>query len=559
MAADEEDLEDNPFFRGLQDKHAKFYGQITSACALICVPSAIALSRGTKISKELLEAHVFKASPYFANQFVSFAGKESRTVLIDAGTVKCVGGFPYGGEAKVLFEETSYNKKSQPYRVLCIDRVLTEPPAYLNPNVSSGHGSPGAARRAALRARTNVQDEADFLKETVGNRGMDAVETEVHAFLDGYIIVQGYLKDVEKKFGDICEQILNGFVDLGIDLSDARVDAAVDEALACYLMNRFFAKIYPVLLQELRVPCKAWNLAVSKCQRASMKDLGVQEAFRCDLSNAVVSFVQLGKARSSMEIHWCINEVVSTIAECVERHLKKNGKGSQAIATDDLLPLLASVLVQAKVANMPAWLFCMESFAGKGAGGKPEFSYTSTTLRAAMDVVSAHSTSFPPAADVSVDITTPYHAHDTTARSQRSRSMHGVPRTGSNSNSTGNGHAPAPKAPPTGSLVHPGVSRGGGYLEPRPYRSLPTSPGSGRRASAPSIGMRGPRTYAPPSPSALARGSDLRLSADAAALGKDGIRKTTATSGKAPRVVGSNATATTEDMGDFLSKLAFGF
>lgn len=31
-------------------------------------------------------------------------------------------------QAKVLFEETSYNKKSQPYRVLCIDRVLTEPP-----------------------------------------------------------------------------------------------------------------------------------------------------------------------------------------------------------------------------------------------------------------------------------------------------------------------------------------------------------------------------------------------------------------------------------------------
>lgn len=46
QAADEEDLGDNAFFRALQEKHAKFYGQITSACALICVPSAI----GTAVS-----------------------------------------------------------------------------------------------------------------------------------------------------------------------------------------------------------------------------------------------------------------------------------------------------------------------------------------------------------------------------------------------------------------------------------------------------------------------------------------------------------------------------
>lgn len=49
----------------------------------------------------------------------------------------------------------------------------------INPFIA-GQGSPGAGRRAvALRARTNAQDEAEFLKERVGTRGMDAVETEV--------------------------------------------------------------------------------------------------------------------------------------------------------------------------------------------------------------------------------------------------------------------------------------------------------------------------------------------------------------------------------------------
>lgn len=211
----------------------------------------------------------------------------------------------------------------------------------------------------------------------------------------------------------------------------------------------------------------------------------------------------------------------------MERHLKKAGKGSQAIATDDLLPLLASVLVQARVANMPAWLNCMEGFAGKGASGKPEFSYTSTTLRAAMDVVSGHSEDFPAVADISVDITTPFRTHDASNRNQRPRpsSVHQLSSTG-NGGGGGHGRAPANGGGYTGGIGGYGSGRSGstssgsgggynsgGYLDPRPYRSLPTSPGSGRRASAPSIGTRHhtPGTLVTPhSPSSLARGSDRR-------------------------------------------------
>lgn len=45
-------------------------------------------------------------------------------ISLEAGSsvVRCDSGFKYGGEAEVLFEENFYNKKSQPYRVVCIDR-----------------------------------------------------------------------------------------------------------------------------------------------------------------------------------------------------------------------------------------------------------------------------------------------------------------------------------------------------------------------------------------------------------------------------------------------------
>ena len=54
--------------------------------------------------------------------------------------------------------------------------------------------------------------------------------------MDGYLIVEGYEMEVERKVQDMYEQTLGGLENAGVDLSDERVDAAVEEALCTYVV-----------------------------------------------------------------------------------------------------------------------------------------------------------------------------------------------------------------------------------------------------------------------------------------------------------------------------------
>jgi hypothetical protein len=66
--------------------------------------------------------------------------------------------------------------------------------------------------------------------------GPPDVRAQVGAFLDGYLIVEGYEMEVERKVQDMYEQTLGGLENAGVDLSDERVDAAVEEALCTYVV-----------------------------------------------------------------------------------------------------------------------------------------------------------------------------------------------------------------------------------------------------------------------------------------------------------------------------------
>ena len=102
-----EDIDINPFFVTLSSKHSKLYAAAQEQCCLILVPAAMLL-KGVPISLPLIEAHVYKPSPFFQGQYVNFAGKISRTIALEGTSLNCVSGFEYPTDARVLSEVGSW-------------------------------------------------------------------------------------------------------------------------------------------------------------------------------------------------------------------------------------------------------------------------------------------------------------------------------------------------------------------------------------------------------------------------------------------------------------------
>ncbi len=135
-----EDLDFNPFFLALQKKFPKLYGQAQDACLMVLVPRASLLGN-TTITQQMVEAHIYKPSSLFKDQYDSI-GKPAHKIWVRDRIISTHEGFPIAMEAHVISEELFYNRQYQPFRVLCIDRVLTSPLSSDRAGLSKSESAP---------------------------------------------------------------------------------------------------------------------------------------------------------------------------------------------------------------------------------------------------------------------------------------------------------------------------------------------------------------------------------------------------------------------------------
>eukprot|EP00039_Didymoeca_costata_P029083 m.23220 g.23220 ORF g.23220 m.23220 type:complete len:482 (+) comp7475_c0_seq1:256-1701(+) len=369
--AEEEDLEDNPFFIALSQKFVKFYNQAQDARCLVCVPSTDALQSVSNITQQMVETHVFKPSPYFQGQFVSFAGKE-RAINVNGNKIECTQGFTHRDEVEILFEELFYNGRYESFRVVCVDRIL-------NTKAQDSKKS-----TATVNSGQMTQDELkNFLFTHATPEQLQGLDSDITAFNSSYVIVPGYISDVQTKLQTICESMVQR-LELSSDTDVPK--AAFEIAVETYVLDRTFDKVFPAVLLDYKIESKIWKRIVNDNEKVTGAQLGVQKAFDCSLERAVLCLQGLPTMRAPSQMHICLKATVETITSLVTAHLKRQRKGDIAIATDDLIPLLALVLVQARIENFPAYLSFMEKF-GVSAGSVTEEGFNLVSTRAAVTFI----------------------------------------------------------------------------------------------------------------------------------------------------------------------------
>ena len=67
------------------------------------MPTA-ALLKDEVITLALIDAHLYKPSPFFQGQYVSFGGKTARTIALEGTALSCISGFDHPAEIRVLSE-----------------------------------------------------------------------------------------------------------------------------------------------------------------------------------------------------------------------------------------------------------------------------------------------------------------------------------------------------------------------------------------------------------------------------------------------------------------------
>jgi hypothetical protein len=166
----DEDLSVNPFMRALQSKHAAaLWAEATAAGATVCVPCAPSLE-GVTLTADEVASHVLVPAAGGA------ARDERRTangrlVRLERAHVKTLVAFPSRTprRPRILFEETYYNARSQPYRVVCLEYPLDGGPGP-GPGAAAGGSTGGAATgfsAVAVQLRT-VADCRAYLWAEVG-------------------------------------------------------------------------------------------------------------------------------------------------------------------------------------------------------------------------------------------------------------------------------------------------------------------------------------------------------------------------------------------------------
>ena len=423
--------------------------------------------------------------------------------------------------------------------MVCIDRVLN----HQGQDSSSKGKGKGDAASEPIPTLTSPEARRMFLYTHLTSAQLDALDSAVAAFKTGYRIVPGYLDDMQVKVREICDSSLDIIIDAAPTLDTVAWRAVYAECIEAFVFDRVHDKVLAPMRSECKVENTTWNMVVRHHAAITPEALGIPDEFRCNQGLAIGTARGIETARSPLEMHNCIKDTIDCISSTTQAHLKAQRKGNVAIATDDLLPMLAMVLVQTQTHDFPTYLRYLERL-GTSYGSATEIGFNLVSTRAAVTFVlsepqikalcSATAADDAAAAAAADDANTA--AGTATNHQQQQQQQH---------------HHHTSLGPPQSSRV---TSR-------RHTHSTSTSTGSRARTGDAQAANRRtlhsnttqPHLRAqtqPPKPRPVSTG-------DMSHEARSRLGQRTATDGDAKPAL-KGATATVEDMGGFLSRLALG-
>ncbi|XP_006818092.2 ankyrin repeat domain-containing protein 27-like [Saccoglossus kowalevskii] len=382
IMADSEDLDFNPFYKLLQTRFMNKFETAQKKCYLVCIPAATAL-QGININQNFVDTHILRPSPYFRSHYESTDKTGNKSIAIENGFVQTKDGFSVNTKIRILSEELSYNKDYKPFKILIIEKPLD--PRFRTGNFVSL--SPVDTYTNSISFQENKKLLFQFPEHRVP---LSILDQNIKQFNMNYMILQGYLDHAAMKLQDMCFTATESILKVNRNTrrnADRRMVDILTIAVESYVMGCVHSKVFPAVCQKC---CRDDNKICSKekeLQGVGGDEFGVKTEFCCPLPASVVELARLDGLYTPLEKLFCLKSTLDCISEEVNYFAKDNvvaGNEVPCIASDDLIPLLVTVLIQSKSTHLISNLYYIEHFHW-ATTSKDDLSFSLVTFKAATE------------------------------------------------------------------------------------------------------------------------------------------------------------------------------
>ena len=205
------------------------------------------------------------------------------------------------------------------------------------------------------------------------------------------MIVRGYVDHAVRRVRDAVEGAVDALWLARADLAAApskRVRDEVHDIAETYFMGMVEDHVLAAMHKMYADEDKAAHQQLRRLQRlpsgaTRAKVLGVERGMDCPLPEALHEFDRLEKARTPLEKLTVLHDSISLVTYAVQRH-----QPGATVTSDELIPLVCSLLVQSAPADVFSALEYIEAFMPRGAASS-EAGYALVSFRAALSVVTS--------------------------------------------------------------------------------------------------------------------------------------------------------------------------
>ncbi|PSN51356.1 hypothetical protein C0J52_07920 [Blattella germanica] len=332
MATDE--IEYNAYYHTLQNKFRRKYEQALSKCWTLCVPSTRAL-RGIDITEEFVDIHILRSSSSSSRDLarVSF-------VLI-AFLIK----FQEFQQYKIFIIDRPLSPKFKP-------EIVEDDPIHLVKIVSLTDAVEFLTRSEAhVEILTKLGPELRSLCPVLLTESLPNVRERMHDLMSSYWMALLKTHSLDRQ-------------------RDARFQNLISISVENYIMSRIHDLVFQMVCSRYEEEDSKILSLVKELAGAgvTVDQLGAPEDFAVPLPAAVVELASLDSLNCPIDKLSCLRTTLDLIlaelkGAIVDAHSVRS-KDSQlpTLSTDDLIPLLVTVIIQAKPLHMASNLYYMENF-----------------------------------------------------------------------------------------------------------------------------------------------------------------------------------------------------
>lgn len=390
MASRSEDLEFNPFYQALQTKFLSQYEQAQQQCWLVCVPRAASLASCT-INKQFVEMHLLQPSAFLRDRYKSTVNGQQVIWQLTGNTLeKFVNSKSEPTPAAtVLGEELAYNRSLEQYKMFILDRPLDPNYKPTAPRHSGGKVSD------MLRPRRTFSEHRELLWSFSNHlEVMKELDSKIASFIQNYLIVdkESLLLDTAQKLETIIKQTSTHYMEANRQdsrLHDRRVQEAVWISIEGYLLSSVHAKVFSAVC---RVYSREDRRLRERCQHLRAKltpsVVGVHSDYECPYPKTLGHLNRLELCHSPLEKLYCLQDAMESVMQDAKENFTNTLRlgEPQPLASDDLIALLATIIVQSSTPYLFSSLYYMEYFHWS-ATDADKLSYVLVTFRAAVEYI----------------------------------------------------------------------------------------------------------------------------------------------------------------------------